>query len=836
MAYIIIIYFAGDVHLHEHLYALPSTSQETAAPKPNEADVSLQEVQHSVSPVIIQSTTVPAKLEIEADVSLQERQHPVSPSTVQSTTVTAVHSVEGQFGYKYLTYFSADVSLQERQHPVSPSTVQSTTVTAVHSVEADVSLQERHPFSASTVQTVQSTTVSAKHSIEGLSRSRKPLMDITHRYNVAGTSKFSEEHISAEQHVTDKLSDPVTGKESTNAPLAHTSKRLTTKDTSSVREFNSKTRRFIKQTKQIAAESLGQTAAERLQSAHEHASLDILQDFEKLNKKAKAFLLMQLRLARKNKMARRFTFQDKLFALALMKQSPKGYKLLENIFALPTKRTLARVYTVQVAGHDLFIFHDPPHLLKSIRNNFLDKDIVYNGKIASWKDILYVYDTDMQGGHTRALPRLTADHVDPKKIKKMKVKMAAQVLSARTAAMLKFTDSVHKRVNSPQETMETTAEVVLFFDELFDSVNGSPGQGKGKLRCAVKETSSHKDFWLNAIRTLQSMTFLDRNSKLAIRNGQPRHVRVPCLEGWITTLKSFLGLSKILFSTYKVKYFYPRFVNQDPIENFFGRIRAINYRNVNPDANTFIYSFKSIVLSNILTPQSTSMNCEDDDGETLINLSNLFFTTSPQDEKENWPRNVNTPSSSSVTLFRQDKMNYREVVTERMNVQTSAYTAGYICRKITKKANCNECAKSYTTEEKQGIHEYIKHREYKRLKNANLKYPNSRMVCLYRECAQIIHNYLNAACHSNDIKKKIIAIIKSRCELSWLGCKSHKILIKKYFMTLVIRLQVHNWCNIINRILNGKIEEKYILKMHTLHVTAYKKYKAHRLRQKATKD
>ncbi|XP_063620641.1 uncharacterized protein LOC134793046 [Cydia splendana] len=205
----------GDVHLHEHLYALPSTSQEAAAPKPNEADVSLQEVQHSVSPVIIQSTTVPARLEIEADVSLQEHQHPVSPSTVQSTTVTTVHSVE------------ADVSLQEH-HPVSPSTVQSTTLTA-------------------------------KYSIEGLSCSRKPLMDITHQYNVTGTTQFSEQHISAD-----------------------------------------------------------------------------------------------------------------------------------------------------------------------------------------------------------------------------------------------------KRVNSPQETMETTAAVVLFFDELFDSVNGSPGQGKGKLRCAVKETSSHKDFWLNAIRTLQS--------------------------------------------------------------------------------------------------------------------------------------------------------------------------------------------------------------------------------------------------------------------------------------------------------------------------------------------
>jgi hypothetical protein len=92
----------------------------------------------------------------------------------------------------------------------------------------------------------------------------------------------------------------------------------------------------------------------------------------------------------------------------------------------------------------LFIFHDPPHLLKGIRNNFLDKDIMFEGKRASWKDILYVYDLDMKNVHTRALPNLTADHVDPKKMKKMKVKVAAQVLSARTAAQLNFAHTVRK--------------------------------------------------------------------------------------------------------------------------------------------------------------------------------------------------------------------------------------------------------------------------------------------------------------------------------------------------------------------------------------------------------
>ncbi|KAJ8979789.1 hypothetical protein NQ317_007699 [Molorchus minor] len=38
--------------------------------------------------------------------------------------------------------------------------------------------------------------------------------------------------------------------------------------------------------------------------------------------------------------ARRFTLDDKIMALALWKQSPKGYKLLRKIFAVPSRKTL----------------------------------------------------------------------------------------------------------------------------------------------------------------------------------------------------------------------------------------------------------------------------------------------------------------------------------------------------------------------------------------------------------------------------------------------------------------------------------------------------------------
>lgn len=392
-----------------------------------------------------------------------------------------------------------------------------------------------------------------------------------------------------------------------------------------------------------------------------------------------------------------------------------------------------------------------------------------------------------------------------------------------------------KNLNAPTDTMDTTAAAIRFFDDLFDSVNGSPGQVSGKLRRAVKANSEHGVFWKQALETLKDITFVDRNSKMAVRSGKPRYVRVPCLEGWMTTLNSFIQITKFLMKEYDVEYLYPRIINQDPLENFFGRIRAINYRNTNPDVSSFIYSFKSLVISNILAPHSKHANCEDDDGETIINLRYLF-SPGASEEKENLAPeyiniNPNLPSSSTPHTVSREA-----VITEKIKVQTSAYTAGYICRKLSEKNKCNACANTYTTKEIEGIHDYIQFREYKRLKHNNLAYPMGKMVRLYRECAEIIHSFLNVNCHQKNIKKSINDIIIKQCDISWLGCQEHKELIKTNFINCIIRLQVHNWCNIINRILNGQVEEKYVMKMHTMHQLALKKYKSHRLRQKATKN
>ena len=142
--------------------------------------------------------------------------------------------------------------------------------------------------------------------------------------------------------------------------------------------------------------------------------------------------------------------------------------------------------------------------------------------------------------------------------------------------------------NNPDDILkevESTAELLLFMDKVFDSVNGaalSIKSGK-KMRCAVTATSRNLEFWREAIKVFESMSFLDdKNKKLY----------PPTLKNWIHTLKGFCYLWKKL-SREGVKFICTRNLNQDPLENFFGRIRSHGVRNINPNAASFINSFKS---------------------------------------------------------------------------------------------------------------------------------------------------------------------------------------------------------------------------------------------------
>lgn len=118
----------------------------------------------------------------------------------------------------------------------------------------------------------------------------------------------------------------------------------------------------------------------------------------------------------------------------------------------------------------------------------------------------------------------------------------------------------------PVEAQET-ADILLFFDKLFDSVNGNFDKIKGGkiYRSAVTPTSPHHKLWTQSLAVLRTMSYIDQDN---------RKKTVPSIKSWIRSVEGFQKIFRYMHAL-GVQSLLMRHFNQDPLENFFGSIRAL---------------------------------------------------------------------------------------------------------------------------------------------------------------------------------------------------------------------------------------------------------------------
>ncbi|XP_039307028.1 uncharacterized protein LOC120358159 [Solenopsis invicta] len=191
------------------------------------------------------------------------------------------------------------------------------------------------------------------------------------------------------------------------------------------------------------------------------------------------------------------------------------------------KRTQAQ--TFEVGNVEIVPLYDPPHLIKGIRNNFLTKDLAIScnsfQRVASWDIVKTAWIIDKKINIIRPqLKKITQEHIIEDKIKKMRVKYATQVLSGTVASCIETLTRSRCAVqidnNEVKIDMEegiATAEVVNFFNDLFDSVNSSEVKDND-LRSPVVEDSVHHVFWTNAKGMLRNLSYVDKVTRELIKS------------------------------------------------------------------------------------------------------------------------------------------------------------------------------------------------------------------------------------------------------------------------------------------------------------------------------
>ncbi|XP_072027683.1 uncharacterized protein [Amphiura filiformis] len=218
---------------------------------------------------------------------------------------------------------------------------------------------------------------------------------------------------------------------------------------------------------------------------------------------------------------------------------------------------------------DIFLMNDPPHLIKCVRNAWASKKrMLWNNGNISWKMVEDLYYNDVEAGGLYLNKKLSYEHIDLTSYSKMKVGLAAEVISRTVANALSVFYA---------SSAATTVEFVETFDRFFDLLNvRSRDEATRKRKPELAAYSSDTDWRLKWL-TGDFITFLDDWEKaVKDRPGeytttQRNKMLIPTETtiGLRRTAKAFVAMAEFLLPDPKVQFILSEKINQDKLENFF---------------------------------------------------------------------------------------------------------------------------------------------------------------------------------------------------------------------------------------------------------------------------
>lgn len=321
---------------------------------------------------------------------------------------------------------------------------------------------------------------------------------------------------------------------------------------------------------------------------------------------------------------------------------------------------------IEIDGKKVFFMYDPPHLLKSVRNNFRRYPVqIKEGGIARWDYLKKFYDLDSRQ-QLRLAPKLKLSHVLLNGFKKMNVRLAAQALSHSVAVGISFHMNNAKDGFSPDAA--ATVDFILRMDKLFDSCNGISFKEFKFARRPVTEKSLRCKFWEETIEWLEHVKFLGAKA------------RIYCIDGFILSLTVMRSLWLELKE--QVKFLLPRCLNQDCLESFFSSIRQKGGFRDNPSACHFRSAMRQCVANKLLSAASGG-NCELVTGDNLLlTMQMLGSRTDDASATKNDVAetiSVSEPVTSSTPV---QYVSYAATSLTAAERNALVYVAGYIVHRI----------------------------------------------------------------------------------------------------------------------------------------------------------
>ncbi|EDW29946.1 GL15819 [Drosophila persimilis] len=226
----------------------------------------------------------------------------------------------------------------------------------------------------------------------------------------------------------------------------------------------------------------------------------------------------------------------------------------------------------------VFVFADVLHLVKLIRNQFLDSGLVIKGHQITATTIRqamnHAASTDLE-----ILWKLTEDHLNVKAAHRQKIKLATQLLSKATASAIRRCSHLGLEVYKACETADFI-ELIHDWVEMFN------------VRLLAENSTPSKEFGksLNVQRKVMSeMTAI--MSALLVPNSQQR---LPFQNGVIVNNTSLEHLLQYVGTKIGKDYLITSRISEDPLKHFFN---ALSSKDAHPNPREFKNRLRKYLLN-----------------------------------------------------------------------------------------------------------------------------------------------------------------------------------------------------------------------------------------------
>ena len=425
-------------------------------------------------------------------------------------------------------------------------------------------------------------------------------------------------------------------------------------------------------------------------------------------------------------------------------------------------------------GDPVFCMYDPPHLIKSIRNNLKLYGFDINGASISWIHIVKFFEQD-SSSPIRLAPKLTKRHLTVPPFSHLRVSLATQVLSHSVAAGML---TLSKYGCLPLEATHT-ANFLNRFNRLFNCFNSRTAKGSSEMDHAISNTSSHINFLNECIQWLDSVLPLNKTKKL------------PCLSGWKLSISALKGLWSFLRDVHEFPFLYTSRLNQDCLENYFSIIRQKGGHRFNPSSSEFRSAIRQTMVDSVMVT-SKRKNCQDDADNFLFSLETIRSAGSNATVRTR----LDTDIPLHIRSILQQDLPANLTITEDNVI---VYLSGYIIKKLSKSL-CQPCVTKLRGEKSTTVisQTFLHEKEYEGCSNGGIDVPSQLLTSAVTEMEKSFRSSVYCL-HSTGIRCKLVSHMTSVARNCNLVCENVNCKVSFCVAALFVNIRLHFRVRCFNR-------------------------------------